>query len=532
MSAKIIREMVHGDLSFNELELAIINTREFQRLRRIKQLGAVYLVYPSAEHSRFLHSLGTCAIAQQIISAIHAQTRRGENTTLARREQEIRLAALLHDILAVPFGHTLEDECRIISEDKKHDNIENLKEFLSSSDPFSIGSIVKKEDPALPSKIAKVITGADASFASDIVTNTVCADLFDYLARDTTLTGLVHRYDKQRIFPEFEIIKNRLVIRVADEKSGDIRHGLLSEIINLLRIRYTLAERVYYHPTKITASAMIARALALALKNRIVTLKELRALGDEELLYLLEHSTEKTKNEETEIIRRLIQKLRARELFRPVWKISNKLAVSTGRKSQFVRKFHEDPETRTKTEDQLAEKCGIPRGGVLIYCPRGGMNLKPFDALITWPGEEEGIKLREITDDVVALEIDELSRKHPDIWAMYVLIDPEHRYKKEQLRARCIEEFGPDDDYRSIMRVVKQYRETKQLIDEDKDLSVAFETAKRRKINKSPLSQEEQGKSEKKKPKSARKTIRKERKSHIPSPSEPQTELFKSKEES
>src|SRR3990172_8227856 len=110
MPGKLIRDAVHGDIHLGSLEIDLIDTPEFQRLRGIKQLGTAYLVFPSAMHSRFEHSLGTSWMAHRMIQSI-----RGRAATISSDEEEtIRVAALLHDITHIPFGHTLEDERRVL----------------------------------------------------------------------------------------------------------------------------------------------------------------------------------------------------------------------------------------------------------------------------------------------------------------------------------------------------------------------------------------------------------------------------------
>src|ERR1041384_1405527 len=106
---KLIRDAVHGDIEFGALEVELMDTPEFQRLRGIKQLGTAYLVFPSAVHTRFEHSLGTPWMARLMLDAVR-------RTTAISFDDEIliRVAALLHDMTHIPFGHTLEDERRVL----------------------------------------------------------------------------------------------------------------------------------------------------------------------------------------------------------------------------------------------------------------------------------------------------------------------------------------------------------------------------------------------------------------------------------
>src|SRR5438477_2980921 len=105
---KLIRDAVHGDIEMESLEVELMDTPEFQRLRGIKQLGTAYLVFPSAVHTRFEHSLGASWMARRMLDAV----RRAADGS-ADDENRIRVSALLHDLTHIPFGHTLEDERRV-----------------------------------------------------------------------------------------------------------------------------------------------------------------------------------------------------------------------------------------------------------------------------------------------------------------------------------------------------------------------------------------------------------------------------------
>src|SRR5262249_43527227 len=230
---KLIRDAVHGDIEMSPLEVELIDTPEFQRLRGIKQLGTAFLVFPSAVHTRFEHSLGTSWMAHRILESV----RRGQAGGL-QDEQVIRIAALLHDITHIPFGHTLEDERRVLP---RHDKDEERVDYFFRQ--TTIGRILKRE--GIQDQVIDVITGND-TYASDIVGGAISADLLDYLRRDTYFCGLSQYYD-QRIFESFIMDNGRLVMNL--EKQGRLRQDALSELVNLLRIRYTLSERVYYHHT-------------------------------------------------------------------------------------------------------------------------------------------------------------------------------------------------------------------------------------------------------------------------------------------
>src|SRR5437762_1529528 len=291
---KLIRDAVHGDIEMESLEVELMDTPEFQRLRGIKQLGTAYLVFPSAVHTRFEHSLGTSWMAHRILQSVR------RNYTVSDDDARlIRVAALLHDITHIPFGHTLEDERRVLPRHDKDE--ERVDYFLRQS---NVGKILKRE--GLQEAVISTIRGND-TYPSDIVGGAISADLLDYLRRDTYFCGLSQYYDP-RIFESFIVDNGRLVINL--EKQGTLRQDALSELVNLLRIRYTLSERVYYHHTKVSSGAMISKAVELALREGL-TPQELRTLGDETLIWILRELY--TRNS---TVTHLLNRLDSRQLFR------------------------------------------------------------------------------------------------------------------------------------------------------------------------------------------------------------------------
>lgn len=123
--AKRIRDPMYGDVGLTTDELRIIDTRQFQDLRGIRQLGLAYLVYPSAHHTRFEHALGTLYMAQKIMRGI-------KNADYLREggpgEHVVRLAALVHDVSHVPFGHSIEDDLKLWG---RHDTTARVESSLS-----------------------------------------------------------------------------------------------------------------------------------------------------------------------------------------------------------------------------------------------------------------------------------------------------------------------------------------------------------------------------------------------------------------
>src|SRR5262249_18294620 len=108
----VLRDPVHGDVYLTHEELLVLDTPEMQRLRGIKQLGTAFLVYPGAVHTRFDHSIGVLHMTQRMIEAINRNFELAPRDTLGIGEREarvLRIAALVHDVTHIPYGHHIED---------------------------------------------------------------------------------------------------------------------------------------------------------------------------------------------------------------------------------------------------------------------------------------------------------------------------------------------------------------------------------------------------------------------------------------
>src|SRR3989449_4429711 len=391
---KLIRDAVHGDIEMSPLEVELMDTPEFQRMRGIKQLGTACLVFPSAVHTRFEHSLGTSWMAHRMIESI----RRSE-TISAEDENLIRVSALLHDITHIPFGHTLEDERRVLPRHDKDE--ERVDYFLRGS---NVGRILKRE--GLQDAVIATLKGDD-TYHSDIVGGAISADLLDYLRRDTYFCGLSQYYDP-RVFESFTLDSGRLVMNL--EKNGMLRLDALSELVNLLRIRYTLSERVYFHHTKVSSGAMISKAVELALREGL-SVQELRTLRDETLIWMLRELY--TRNA---TVAHLLNRLDSRQLYRACHVLTTEIGEK--RRLEIVSRFHHDLEAREAAETTIARASGIRPHEIIIYCPSFGMSLAEAEVPARWEGG--GIRPLSATNNE---EIRILKEKHKELWKFYVLID-------------------------------------------------------------------------------------------------------------
>ncbi len=242
----LIRDPIHGDIELTGIQARLLDSAAMQRLRGIRQLGAAYLVYPGCNHTRFEHALGTLAVAQRLLDTLAAR-----GFPVAEERDAVCAAALLHDVACVPYGHFLEDVLGLIP---AHDSPARLAPKLE-------GEIASALGRSLADRVLALLTGGGPAWARAVVAGVVDADMLDYLRRDAFHAGLTHGYD-DRIFRYLTVVGGTLAVEV--ERDGLHRPDAISELVNLLRLRYYLTERVYCHHAKLAAEAMLGKALGMA----------------------------------------------------------------------------------------------------------------------------------------------------------------------------------------------------------------------------------------------------------------------------
>ena len=264
-----IIDPIHDFIRVYNHELKIIDDPIFQRLRRIKQLSGAHLTYPSAQHTRFEHSLGVMHIASQAGQALY------EKGILKKDNIEIlRLAGLLHDIGHGPFSHLFEE----IIQKKKISHEDFGKEIIQKS---IIGDILTKNgfDKIFITKIA--FGESKFQYLNEIVSGALSADMMDYLLRDGYFTGAEHaKIDHKRLTQSLDIHKKKLAL----EKSA------LYSFESMMHSRYQMFKAVYFHKTVRAAEVMLLEALRLSDDEFGFTnfnIKDFVDLTDENVLSLL-----------------------------------------------------------------------------------------------------------------------------------------------------------------------------------------------------------------------------------------------------
>ena len=519
---KVITDPIHGDIYLTKLERAIVDSPPFQRLRRIRQLGMVHLVYPGATHTRFSHALGALRVVQALLDIILGQRDgRQPNRDLfaqwegeykdqprpgrsANRFDEVdafewrvaetivlaRIGTLLHDICHVAYGHTIEDDLKLLDpHDENKDRFGDFWKELGASNSAEHETVQKilaggklrlaleaiilakrpKDSPA-DEQLAKL---KKYPFVADLVGNTICADLLDYLPRDHAYTGLPVGLG-QRFMTAFYVVPHpdgdeaghhpeRMALRISH--NGRNRHDISSELLKHLRYRYELQERAIVHHGKLAADSMLGKALelwsdglwvaearsegsaevehaiderlgsqevkkayvrdrgpsakkALDMKVKAAMEIRLRELGDDGLLEYLAGIADAARDSAPldHRVRSLARDLLDRRLYKRAAQTKGKAVRDR------VFKLFGDREKRRALEQKAAAFVGVPEEQVVVWVPNPKMRLKVAEVLVDFgegiaPFNSYSDRGRDIYQD------------HEDLWAVTVFV---HRHVREK----------------------------------------------------------------------------------------------------
>ncbi len=253
MAERIYRDSVHNIIRVNtdsaegRLVVSLIDTPEFQRLRRIRQLGLAYFAYQAAEHSRFTHSLGAFHLAGRMIAKLRLTYDIPDEAQTA-----VRIAALLHDIGHGPFSHVIESILGFHHEQFSIDAV--------LSEETEIGKLLRQYSPTLAGNIASIIRGDFKPLAlAQLVSSQLDVDRMDYLLRDSLMTGAKYGiYDLEWIIKSIEINE-------ADDHLYVSAPGLYA-VEDYLQARYYMYRQVYFHRTLRSAEAILKVLLRRALQ--------------------------------------------------------------------------------------------------------------------------------------------------------------------------------------------------------------------------------------------------------------------------
>ncbi|MBL0386428.1 HD domain-containing protein [Tumebacillus sp. ITR2] len=244
---KVFKDPVHDYIYvFDKLIWDLINTRAFQRLRRVRQLGTAYLTYHGAEHTRFTHSLGVYETMRKVLS--HFERKFGwpgdERTRLLAL-----CAALLHDIGHGPFSHTIETVFKF--------HHEEFSQRILLEEP-EVNKILRRVDDQFPQDVADVIAKKDKyPLVVKLISSQLDVDRMDYLLRDAVNTGVTYgRFELERLIRVMRPEGNDILVKMSGQQTVE----------QYILARYFMYSQVYLHPVTLSSDVLLKHAFLRAKK--------------------------------------------------------------------------------------------------------------------------------------------------------------------------------------------------------------------------------------------------------------------------
>jgi len=321
---KTIKDSVHDYIEVEGVARDLLDTAPVQRLRHISQLGTVTLVYPSANHTRFEHSLGVYHLASRALSHLGIEGQQAER---------VRAAALLHDVGHGPYSHNVEDLIHRHT-GKYHDEVHDL---------LGGGAVARvlSEHGLNPDRVADMVAGEGE--LGQLVSGELDIDRMDYLARDAHHTGVPYgTIDHGRLVRELRFVEGDLVLAAGNVQTAE----------SLLLARALMTPTVYNHHVARIAKAMLRRGAERLLAETAVDPERLRRMDDKDLLVALRS------NDATEGYG---ERLSYRDLFkRAVWAEMDAVPDDL---------LDADHDEIRRLEDDIATEADIDPGHVILDVP-------------------------------------------------------------------------------------------------------------------------------------------------------------------
>ena len=246
---KVLKDPVHSYIHIHyEVIWNCLDSKEFQRLRRIRQLGGDFQVYPTAEHSRFSHSLGVYEIVRRMVTEVKSLC-----VELTEYEKVcVMLAGLLHDVGHGPFSHAFEHITN-------HSHEEYTAKIILGN--TELNAILRAVSEKLPQDIVSIIQHThENDILNQIVSGQLDADRMDYLLRDSYFTATSYgQFDLERILRTIRVRKT-----AEGRKVIVVKYTGIHSVEDYIMARYQMYWQVYYHPV-----ARSYEAVFIQLFNRL-----------------------------------------------------------------------------------------------------------------------------------------------------------------------------------------------------------------------------------------------------------------------
>jgi HD superfamily phosphohydrolase len=345
-----LNDPIHGFIGLTELESKVINSKPYQRLRRIKQLSGGHFVYPAAEHTRFGHCIGAMFLAGLIGKKLLGPMNLGEKTL-----QEVRISGLLHDIGHGPFSHVFEESLI----ERRGWNHEDVTEWIIRES--EVGDLLE-DNGISKNRIANLVRGRretkNDSVVSSIVAGQVDADKMDYLIRDSFYCGVNYGLvDIHRLINSLE---------VSDDLTLEFDIAARGALEAFLVARYEMFLNVYYHKTVRSVEVMLVKLMNAADSvlglTSFSTPEEFLELDDMSLISKIRKIDPSESDDAKEAVT-MVNMLDSRILYKSVFE---KVLHTEDR---FVSKILTKRRVRESIQDEIAALAGVPADEVIVDVP-------------------------------------------------------------------------------------------------------------------------------------------------------------------
>jgi len=345
-----VNDPIHGFIGLTEIEAKVVNSSPYQRLRRIKQLSGAHFVYPTAEHTRFGHCIGAMHLAGLTGRRLLKSLKLGEHAL-----QEVRIAALLHDMGHGPFSHVFEESLI----ERRGWNHEDVTEWIIRES--QIGDLLEGAGIS-KNRIANLVRGRRKKktdkVVSSIVAGQVDADKMDYLIRDSFYCGVNYGLvDIHRLINSLE---------VSDDLTLEFDLAARGALEAFLVARYEMFLNVYYHKTVRSVEVMLIKLMnaadtVLGLTS-FSTPEEFLALDDMSLISRIRRIDPSESESAREAVT-MVNMLDSRILYKSVFE---KVLHTEDR---FVSRILTKRKVRENIQEEIAASAGIQPDEVIVDVP-------------------------------------------------------------------------------------------------------------------------------------------------------------------
>lgn len=373
----LVKDPIHGYVRINSIERAIIDTYPLQRLRRLRQLAGSEFVYPAANHTRFEHVLGAMHLAGALGDALPVNLD-------SRTKQQLRLAALIHDIGHGPFSHVFEPLMIRYLKKTHEDLVPWLVRKTEISDkmekagfnPKTLGllAVGRLRDPKRP-------------YLDQVISGSVDVDKMDFLVRDSFHTGAGYGFvDVHRLLYRLDVINGNL----------SVDGTAVATLESFLLARLESFRTIYFHRASRAVQIMIVKALEAA-KDELGLLdfdepEEYLSMDDYKVWTQLRECKESKEIMRDLEARRLLKSCYERTVFTREELVSNVITKDT---------------VRLDIQEEIARKARVPVQDVIIDVPtlpsvpyHNAVEIQPMDIPVFRRGprgRKEIIRLSEVS---------------------------------------------------------------------------------------------------------------------------------------